>query len=275
MLSASASDRPGLASVEHGFLDDLRGPARTAEERRAAFAAPPRGTIEERWAIYAGGYVVRIAEALENDYPAVRRILGAGPLAGLAARYIATCPPRSFDLGRAGDRLASYLVADPLAQHLPFLPDLARLEWAVREAFVAADAAPLHWADLAGLDPECVADARVRITPGASLVSSEWPIHDLWAARDLPDEEVSIPLAGRPQTVLVLRHGLEVWCRPADTGEVRLFEAARAGSTLTALTDETPAEDTPGLVEHFRALVGEGLFMKEEDRCRFRSRDVC
>ena len=107
------------------------------------FEAPPRGTIDGRWSIYRDGYTARIAEALENDFRAVLRVLGPDAFRSLAQRYVRACPPSSFDIGRAGEQLPRFLESDRLLDRLPFLADLARLEWAQLEAFVAPDSPPL------------------------------------------------------------------------------------------------------------------------------------
>jgi uncharacterized protein (UPF0276 family) len=133
--------------LQEDLLASLRGRLGRGPAPRAFW--PAAGDVERRWAIYSSGYVARLVEALETDYPAVRRILGEGPFGSLTARYVRRFAPRSFDIGRAGDRLAMFLEEDPLSTELPFLPDLARYEWSLAEAFVAADSVPLAWSDLA------------------------------------------------------------------------------------------------------------------------------
>lgn len=227
------------------------------------FLAPPAGDVERRWAIYSSGFVARLVEALENDYPAVRRILGEGPFGSLTARYVRRFPPRSFDIGRTGDRLATFLEEDPLSAELPFLPDLARYEWALAEAFVAADSEPLAWSDLAALGPEAVADATFRLRPGTTLVRSSWPLVDLWGAQDLADEDVSIPLAPAPSTVLVHRAGLEVRRRLVGEADARFLEAAAGGLGLSDLLHGASGEaEAAALVERFRVWVVNELFEK-------------
>ena len=254
----------GLRTVQEDFLASLRGrPASAWTGPEGPFLAPPTGDVERRWAIYSSGYVARLVEALENDYPAVRRILGEGPFGSLTARYVRRFPPRSFDIGRAGDRLAAFLAEDRLSAELPFLPDLARYEWSLAEAFVAADSVPLAWSDLAALGPEAVADATFRLRPGTTLVRSSWPLLALWGAQDLADEDVSIPLEPSPSTVLVHRAGLEVRRRLVGEADARFLEAATGGLRLSDLlhgaSGETEAAD---LVERFRLWVVNELFEK-------------
>jgi hypothetical protein len=116
--------------------------------------------------------VARATEAIENDFPGLTKVLGPAPLRSLTNRYTRRCPPRSYDLGRIGDRLARFLEGDALTKDLPFLPDLARLEWAVAEAFVSRDEAPLLWDDIARLGVEAAAELPLRLRPGAALVRS-------------------------------------------------------------------------------------------------------
>ena len=250
-----------LGRRQSDFLDDLLGlRTRSADERAMELVKPPVGGVEDRWAIYASGFLARLVEALENDYPALRRVLGAGPFGSLTARYVAAQLPRSYDLGRAGDRLASFLQQDPLTERLPFLPDLASLEWAMAEAFVAADAQPLTWEHLAGLGPAQVATLPLRTIPGTALVRSEWPLLDIWRLRDVPDGEVDLDLTGRPSTVLVYRRGLDVRWRPINEAEALLLDAASRGASL----DQCELGLAGAIVERvaaFQRLLADGVLL--------------
>ncbi len=266
-MPSRPSDEPELWLVQQAFLQDLvGGDSRTPEEREAVFQAPPRGSVEDRWDVYTSGYVTRVVEALENDYPALARILGEGPFRSLTARYLAACPPRSFNLGRAGDRLARFLEQDPLTAELPFLPDLARLEWALAEAFVAADVEPLLWSDLAALGPEAAADSPLALRPGTALLRSAWPVRDVWSCKDRPDDEISVDVEGRPSIVLVHRRGLDVRCRVVDDVEARVVEAAEKCWSLGRLLEAEGQEDeesTNRFVTRFRHLVEQGVFVSK------------
>ncbi len=118
-----------LKTTQARFLLDLMGlEGRTEDQRRRAFRVPPHGSIEERWQVYACGYVARLVDALAGEHPATRRILGEDAFGSLVSRYVLACPPRSHDLAHAGERLPRFLESDPLTARLPFLPDLATLE---------------------------------------------------------------------------------------------------------------------------------------------------
>jgi hypothetical protein len=251
-----------LSALQGDFLGALHGRAAANWASAAGpFLAPDEGDVERRWAIYETGYRARLAEALENDYPALRRILGERAFRSLSARYVERCPPRSHDIGRAGDRLASFLDHDPLAAELPFLPDLARYEWALAEAFVARDGEPLAWSELAALGPAAVADTTFGLMPGTRLVRSRWPLEALWACQELADEEVSIDLGRASPPQLVYRDGLDVRRVLVGETEARLVEAAASGLSLAERAAGTGGA-ADELVAGFRRLVEMGVIEK-------------
>lgn len=269
-MSLTRSERLApLRAAQAEFLLDLLGLAeRTSAGRAAAFKHPPEGTIEERWHVYAHGFVARVADALEGEYPAVRRVLGEGAFASLVARYLRACPPRSFDLAHAGDRLADFLVADPLATDLPFLPDLARLERRIAEAFVAEDAEPLSWNALQARAAEEVSETPLFLQPEACVVRSAWPLHAIWATRHAADDAVSVPLDAGDDRVLVFRRDLAVRCERVDADEARLVETAAAGpTTLSGLAASWGDEaDLERFLHAFKRLVERGVFTEKKKR---------
>jgi hypothetical protein len=259
------SERIRLRALQRAFLRGvLAGQESVPEEFGRLLRTPPAGSIDARWHVYAHGFLARLVEAIENDYPALSKVLGGGPLRSLTARYVSRFPPRSYDLDRFGDRLAAFLETDALTGDLPFLPDLARLEWAVAEAFVAPDVPEVRWADLALLGTEAATEAPLALRPGAALVSSMWPILEIWSCRDQPTEAIDVPISRAARTVLVSRHGLEIVCRPASSLEVLLFRATESGVRLAEVLDDD-AERVEELVRAFRGLVDDGVFARPLD----------
>lgn len=230
-------------------------------ERDGLIRQPPRGSKAARWHVYEHGYLARIVDALQLEYPALVRIVGEGPFRALIRRYLARCVPRSFDLGHAGDRLAEFLRDDELTGALPFLPDLARAERHLAEAFVAADAEPVTWSALCRLEPARVLELGVRARPRTALFRSAWTIADLWRLRDEPDDAVGVELVGRGQIVLIHRVGFAVRLTTVGALEAVLVDRALAAETSLADAYEHTAEgvdeasDVTDWIAAFRSLV--------------------
>jgi len=251
-------------TIEQEFLDDLNGRRPRADaQREAAFRRPRRGSVADRWHVYAHGYVARIVEAMRLEYAATRRILGEEAFADLVERYVAVFPPRAYDLAHAGDRLPVFLELDRLSIELPFLADLAKLERAIAAAFVAADGEPLSWAGLAAREPDEVAALRLGLLPGATVLRSPWPLNALWACRFQEDDDaVSVPVEGQPSRVLVYRREGHVRVQPVSELEAALVEAASCGdATLSELQELAGAADPELVVLAFRALVEREVFV--------------
>lgn len=229
-------------------------------------ASPAGDTVGARWHVYASGYHARLVEALENDFPALRRILGAGPFASLTARYARALPPRSFDLGRFGDRLAGFLHADPLAAELPFLSDLARLEWALAEAFVARGEAALDLATVQAAGAERVAEWRLGLVAGAQVIESAWPLVELWATQAQEDREVDVDLRQGPAWVLARRRGERSEPLSLGTADAALLRAIAGGARLGDLAAEaTEPEQVDDLALRFRAWIEAGVIVRRPE----------
>ena len=161
-------------------------------------------------------------------------------------------------------RNSELLEGDPLSEELAFLPDLARLEWALREAFVAADARPLSWSDLQAAGEGAIADVPLHLVPGTRVVGSEWPLLQLWQLKDVDDADVDLSIERRSAHFLVSRRAYSAVPIEIDAARARLVAHAAAGGSLAALLEgASDAEEIGRTVEAFRGLVAWGVFSEE------------
>ena len=77
----------------------------------------------------------------------------------------------SGDLNELGAHLADFLPAFPPAQSLPYLPDVARLEWLAHQAHYAADHAPLDVTALAGSREDDYARLALTLHPAVAVLA--------------------------------------------------------------------------------------------------------
>lgn len=263
-------NEPSLHELQRWMKSRIRpggGASPTAQAVRVSLNAQ-RGTPgEDRMAVYAGGYLARMREALAEAYEAVHRVLGERAFTELAEGYARRHPSRDYNLSLAGRHLPVFLLDWPLTQALPFLPDLAALEWLVCQAFHAFDGSPLETAPLAGRPLEAWDRARLVFQPSVGVIASAWPILDLWDARTRPRGEIQIDLVGRPQRVLVFRQRLQTRCELLDARQFELLEGLLAGRTLGAVCDDfaRQADDAPPpIAEWFARWAGQGLIIRCE-----------
>jgi len=125
--------------------------------------------------------------------------------------------------------MPEFLAAFPPVAHLPYLPDVARLELALRAAYHAADAAPLDPAVLGALAPETLEVTRLTFAPAVRLVRSGHPVHGIWAANS--DPAAPRPRPG-PQAALVTRPGFDPVVDPLGPEDGDLVARLMEGQPL-------------------------------------------
>ncbi len=210
---------------------------------------PEHAGPAERLQVYAAGYPARITEALAETFPAVAHVVGDGAFAALARRFAEATPLGSYSLSDAGADLPRFLPTDQLTECLPFLPDLARLEWHVARAFHALDEAPLDPSVLATWTMEEWGRAVLHFQPWLSLVTSDWPIREIWECRETPVAEIDIDLGDRVDRVLVRRTGFGVTCESLSETEAGALASLIAGQTLGEVVASLAARgDDPAAV---------------------------
>lgn len=211
-----------------------RAPA-AAAAMLAAQVAP------ERLDIYRNTYLGTLTKALRLTYPAVHRLVGEDFFDTAAGIFIADHPPACAYLDQYGAQFADFLRDCPNAAGLPYLPAVARLEWAVSRALHASDAEPIVPSDLAAVAP---ADhGRIRFVPHPSLgfVRADTPADTIWRAVLSRDDAAlaALDLGAGPVHLLVERTpgGVEV-VRLSD-GAWQFLSDLCAGQPLQAALDGT------------------------------------
>ena len=197
---------------------------------------------EERLRVYVDGYLARLHESLTEVYEAVRFIVGQRAFGELSRAYASTHPSQEYNLSLAGRRLPEFLRDYPLTKRLPFLPDLAELEWRVCLAFHAEQFPAADLTRLFGVPEEVWPFLRLSFQPATAVVMSAWPILDLWNARKQPRESIDIQLEGRAQNVLIFREGLAVRCERLQQEAAVLMRTLLAGHSLGEALDAVVQE---------------------------------
>lgn len=195
---ATAEVRSDLAAHQQQFADALFSP-----DAIGPVVARMKGG-EKRLAIYRGNLVATWEKTLAAAYPVLRELVGAEFFGGLARAYGMAHPSEDADLNRFGATFAHFLEKCEQVAEYPYMPDMARLEWALHRAHFAADAEATDAADLG--TPERLEASRFALHPACTLIASEWAVVQLWQAHQLggiafPEQmaEPSHALVARPK----------------------------------------------------------------------------
>jgi hypothetical protein len=250
---------PSLAELQRELASRILGGDGPSLE---SWVRVPEGVdASARLAVYVDGYLARVTDSLRESYPALLLVLGEASFASLVARYVAELDGTPRNLNYVGRDLPHFLAADSLSNDLPFLCDLARLEWAALCCFHSELVDSFDVSACAGWGMDEWAKARIDFQPGLAVVRSAWPIRELRDSRDKERSEIDIDLVDRPDQVLVYRRGLEVITESIDELEAMAIESLGAGASLgeaiadLAATDADPAQ----LLELFGRWTSAGL----------------
>jgi Putative DNA-binding domain len=156
-----------------------------------------RLTAFERLELYNRQYWFRILDALSDDFPGLRGVIGDTRFNKIAQAYLADCPSRSFTMRNLGDRLDAWLSRHPryAGKRQKLALDMIRLEWAEIEAFDGLALPPVTLDSLTNsaagshLDPS---ELRLRLQPYVRLLSLRYPVDNLLLAlKQAPPADVA------------------------------------------------------------------------------------
>jgi hypothetical protein len=161
--------------------------------------------------IYRANVLGNYRRALAATFPVVRRLVGAAFFDAASDHFVRGHPSTRGDVNRYGSSFAEFLDAYPPARDLKYLPDVARLEWAIDQANIARDAPALDLAALGTVPAEMHGELRFLLNPSAHLIASGFPILHIWQANQ-PDcgADENIDLDEGSETLLVQRRPVAV-----------------------------------------------------------------
>lgn len=222
----------------------------------ADLAARAPTDAEARIRIYANAYRLRLIAALREDYPKLYDLLGETAFDRLARAYIERHPSQRPNIRRFGQHLPEFLRERAPFRTNPHLGELAAFERALRDAFDAADAAPLAPEGLAALPPERWAFVRPVLHPSVHRLELRWNSVPIWQAlaEDRPPGQPQ--RATQPIPWVVWRKRLNPHFRSLARDEANALDAVLAGADVQALCSHAAASHTP---EEVPAMVARWL----------------
>ncbi len=222
-------------------------------------AAPAGLTPAKRFRVYRNTMFASLINALRARYPVIERLTGEDFFEAAAGHFIEAHPPRSPVLIDYGEGFSDFLESFEPAGALPYLADVARLEWLRHRAYHAADREALRPSDLARAPSDRVFALHFEFHPSAALIVSPYPIVSIWEtnAHDAETRPIGADLAG--EAALVVRPDYDVLVvrldGPSTPSPLRSPKARRLAkplekppsSTGSTLRQPSPNSSQPAL----------------------------
>jgi hypothetical protein len=182
----------------------------------------------------------------------------------MAHAFVLREPPFSPLLIHYGETFAAFIEEFDAAEPLPYLADVARLEYSRGRAYHAADVEPLPRAAFASLPPGRIDVVRVILHPSVDLVASRFPVLSIWEVNQAT--AVKPVTHWGPEAALIARPFLEVETRLIGAGTAKFLTALQGGSTIAeAVEMATAAASDFNASDGLAVLIGAHLVVGLED----------
>jgi hypothetical protein len=226
-----------------------------AEIRRKSGGVPSRRFGVYRHNVYAG-----LVDVLAGRFPVVARLVGNEFFRAMARLYVEREPPSSAVLLRYGASFPNFIADFAPGASVPYLADMAALEWAWHSAYHAADAAPLSLQELASA-VDHAAGAVLILHPSLGIVRSPYPIVSIYELNAQSGVVPPTQVAGA-EDAMVARPRLEVEMRRLPEGGASFILGLKAGRPIgeasAAALREAPGFD---LQANLAGLIGSGAIV--------------
>ncbi len=216
---------PGLSALQEAFRTQLL----SGEVPELSSVAGGRIPAAARLRIHRHHVLASLTAALAATFSTVEAVVGPEFFAAMAGAFVMKAPPAQPVLSEYGADFPAFAAAWPEASGLPYLADVARLDWALNLAYGAPQVPALRLEDLAAVPPHELPGLPVSLNPGVAIITSAYPIDRIWVLSHRPEEAGDDPVALDSGAVRLL-----VFPRADDAAFVALdaFEAALAASLL-------------------------------------------
>jgi len=199
----------------------------------------------QAFAVYRNTSARGVVEALRASYPTVDMLVGEEMFTQVALDYRKERPPATPVLSDYGADFAAFLSRQPWTCELPYLADVARLDWLWLESFLAPDAGsmPRAFGDRTTIGLHPATRFAWLSTPAMTI----WQAHrDPWSLEELDPEWVE-------EGALFTRPGQSVRAELIDPAFHRLLAAcavpAKVADIASTVAAAFPQSNIPELLQ--------------------------
>jgi hypothetical protein len=265
-------ESPTLAAMQARFAAALWQAPDSVPAEVSSHSAP---RPVKRFHVYRNNVFASLVGVLRGRFPAIERLVGEAFFRAMARVFVEQHPPRSPALFEYGADFPAFLAVFEPARELPYLSDVARLEWLRNEAYHAADALAAGAEVLAAAAADDPAGLGFRLHPSARLFRSDWPAISIWEANQDDAAPARLKDDAEPEDALILRPHLEVLVIRLGPGGFAFAQSLGEGAPLGKAAERAAADDEAfSLPAALGALLSAGAFADISPAPQSQSRNI-
>jgi hypothetical protein len=194
--------------------------------------------------IYRRAIIGTLVRTLGAIHPVCKRLVGDEFFDAMGRIYARQTPSESPDLGDYGESFSTFIADFEPAADLPYLADVARLEWCWHRAFHAPDEEGLDIAALGNVAETDTDRIVFRLPVSAHLLASDYPVQHIWQVnQDEWTGDQSVDLNEGDARLIVWRQDHDMRIDEPNPAEWRLLNAIAAGKTLGEISAAEGLDD--------------------------------
>ena len=220
---------------------------------------------QNRLGVYRDNVQARLLRVLRGRYPVVEQLVAADFFSFAIAEFARQTPPNCGCLSNYGEAFPEFLESFTQAAHLPYLPDVARLEWMIDRSQISDEIPPIALSLLQTVSGNAAEKLGLRLDPAVQFLASPYPVDKIWQAHqvsnlleledtlDVGSGSVFLQIRGNhEQTIVSLTPSIWIFRTSLSQGHSLVTSLANA-------EDLDPHLDAPAVLAalfHERLVVG-------------------
>ncbi|WP_374379676.1 putative DNA-binding domain-containing protein [Dongia sp.] len=208
--------------------------------------------------VYRNHHQISLGAVLAVTFRTVSLLIGEEAFHVLARRFLRNHPPRQPCVPEYGAEFPAYLDSEILVKDLPYLSDIARLDWALNRAAIAPDVASVDAALLTTLSPDQLADLSLEAHPSLTLLNSHFPLLNIYRLAHGASDADAIALDRVDARFVVWRYLGTIQKKPVSVNNFDALQTLIRGERVMCACENLPQSD---LTTFFSDLVLAGGFI--------------
>lgn len=186
-------------------------------------------SISARLAIYRRNSLGSLLNALHATYPICLHLVGKDFFNAMAACYISAYPATNANLVYYGDSFAKFIAHFPPASALPYLSDVACLEWQWHRLNYHCAKTPVPLNQLTQLTSE----SYLSVATSLAWLASDYPLDQIWQMHLAHHENMQVELtAGGIKLALWRESGQGVQIREITQEEWQILNSVASAAPI-------------------------------------------
>lgn len=193
--------------------------------------------VQSRFDVYRNNVISSLIDALADTFPVTQDLVGVEFFRAMTLLYVKSNLPQSCVLSTYGASFPDFVTHFPPVTSLPYLADVARLEYAYVQTYHCRDTKPIDHNQISHLltNVDQLTELSVCLRPAVYLLKSSFAVGSLWLAHqgNLDITQIS-PLS--PENILLIRPSLDVGMLRLTNADAFFIEALKDGVNLAGAT---------------------------------------